>query len=1242
MILHGTVPDQPYELLSKPSLSGSGWAVEQTLLGTLDQDGTTTTVWSQGRANLFFSARFAGDTDGDGLPDWYELAIGLDPNSVDTGNTGVLDGYKDWDNDGWMNFEELLRGTSPTAFNTPPPPRAVKARLDATANVIQTWESGGGPVSEYAVDRDDGWIQQEVGRVSAAVLAFTDNPDFQFFGTPYSGPSYRVRALFGGGLSSASEVVTVQQAGLTPDAKAVRGRDGRLYLAVAALPPEISRLWVSQEVYNWQTHEWEYPGFEIAASGLIQGIVELPSQQIAGFQLYVQGIAASGDFGCAKLSGFYVDEDSGGPSGWLPRQPFVDASPHLRENLRFLLRAATVSRAFGCEFRSAGMGTRQPPSSSYEYSGYRTYGDEVSGLFLHKYQPVEENWLWRNFLFHESDCSGLGLFQTGAGYDEDSGMRFLFYPKYELAEPLSYPPALPLTPTANSTWIYSRENDHQDEAEADIGLTVTTGGQLFLPSIASNLYGLRFNSVRTRTDFLTIVAGAAPSVNEEDVWQYFPEVEQPLLQTQDYYFAGWTRSRIHYEARPTMPGTPDFSPANAPPLLITAVGEPFSVAGWAKQRILNGDPNKYAYLEQYFDRAYQADEYGQATSTETGILSEYGEFFPTEPGPTALVTQPDPDQGSLRGSGLVHVIRLQLDVNHDGVMDLSFGGPDNTTAQRPFWFWVNDDYDDSFNPTSGTSTEQPATRDQRDIGAGPQRIGSARDLEDSARLWICGVPSLPAGEAYQVTLRWRGDAGPVIHLYRAFAPDGSAAYLSDPQAAQNQLSGSVGPNPIDQCGASFATIQPGTVYAFPEGFFSADQNRYFLFEAATAGAEELVLRIGRNGQIVTEASAFLNVHDVRDFYDQVVIQDATFEPTATADASSRPSRWQSVSRNLVPPEPETRQWIVFVHGWQVGQWKYENLSATMFKRLYWQGYRGRFAAVKWPTYSPQDYLVAGPVLSVFSYDESEYRAYRSAYGLADYLPALRVQHPDSTIGVCAHSMGNVVMAEALRILVGWREVPIDNYVLMQAAMPAHSYNPTLADYPRLSGANLQPAPDDYRGFTVGTRAAVRRGMVNFFNPEDYALATGQEGIWPIVFETNWEYWQQTQKPHFFGPRPGSHPSNSTPFDWYVWDGARVTREAGMLLVDAQGQVTVRVDTSRQVNDLRERLAYAARSRSKAAGALAGVGGDIAREVDLWLLPQNGGIAGFRRNRNEHSGQFNWNIQGVWRFYERLAAELLAN
>jgi hypothetical protein len=128
-------------------------------------------------------------------------------------------------------------------------------------------------------------------------------------------------------------------------------------------------------------------------------------------------------------------------------------------------------------------------------------------------------------------------------------------------------------------------------------------------------------------------------------------------------------------------------------LLVASVGDPdFAVSPWLRYRLLNGNPGTYAFIEQYFGHACKADTNGNATSTETGILSPYGYFFPTEPGDVALVTTPNIEDGGT-GSAVVHVISMSTDVDRDGVIDPTFYGPDFVSTNHPFRFWVNDSSD---------------------------------------------------------------------------------------------------------------------------------------------------------------------------------------------------------------------------------------------------------------------------------------------------------------------------------------------------------------------------------------------------------------------------------------------------------------------------------------------------------------------------------------------------------------------
>jgi hypothetical protein len=70
-----------------------------------------------------FVAGWGEDSDGDGLPDIYEVLVtDTAPDNADTGNTGILDGYKDLALDGWTTLEKFRRRLDPQKTASPPPP----------------------------------------------------------------------------------------------------------------------------------------------------------------------------------------------------------------------------------------------------------------------------------------------------------------------------------------------------------------------------------------------------------------------------------------------------------------------------------------------------------------------------------------------------------------------------------------------------------------------------------------------------------------------------------------------------------------------------------------------------------------------------------------------------------------------------------------------------------------------------------------------------------------------------------------------------------------------------------------------------------------------------------------------------------------------------------------------------------------------------------------------------------------
>ena len=187
-----------------------------------------------------------------------------------------------------------------------------------------------------------------------------------------------------------------------------------------------------------------------------------------------------------------------------------------------------------------------------------------------------------------------------------------------------------------------------------------------------------------------------------------------------------------------------------------------------------------------------------ATTNSAGYLTPYGNFFATEYGPAALVTMPDIDPPYQRGTNTVYVVGLALDKSHDGKMDLSLTSLDYTSQNSPYVFWRNNNFDRWNYDLLSVAEEQddvlPGGSDSQNYDPndpdcnykvnGYRAIPDTRDLEDFARLWICGVTSnllaaLPPNST--VTLSWADNWDgyeytysnyPTIDLFTAADPDG--------------------------------------------------------------------------------------------------------------------------------------------------------------------------------------------------------------------------------------------------------------------------------------------------------------------------------------------------------------------------------------------------------------------------------------------------------------------------------------
>jgi hypothetical protein len=192
--------------------------------------------------------------------------------------------------------------------------------------------------------------------------------------------------------------------------------------------------------------------------------------------------------------------------------------------------------------------------------------------------------------------------------------------------------------------------------------------------------------------------------------------------------------------------------------------------------------------------------------------------------------------------------------------------------------------------------------------------------------------------------------------------------------------------------------------------------------------------------------------------------------------------------------PAENNYILFVQGWNLAPWEKDAFAETAFKRLYWQGYKGRFGAFQWPTGYGFSGIISA-IVDADNFDNSEFKAWSSGTGLLGVLNALNGSYPGH-VYLIAHSMGNVAAGEALR-LSGSNQI-VNTYVAMQAAVASHAYDPT-TDV-RTNDLNCygigyrSHAPNYYASYYTNgapcyfNETAGAGNYINFFNMEDYALA----------------------------------------------------------------------------------------------------------------------------------------------------------
>jgi Alpha/beta hydrolase of unknown function (DUF900) len=441
------------------------------------------------------------------------------------------------------------------------------------------------------------------------------------------------------------------------------------------------------------------------------------------------------------------------------------------------------------------------------------------------------------------------------------------------------------------------------------------------------------------------------------------------------------------------------------------------------------------------------------------------------------------DAGNILWQFGFYFIGMAVDLNRDGIVEFqtkkteaanSEKLSDKTSEKNAFRFWMNKNYDVVNNdgdidlnltycPESTLGAEQVCEQwDDYDPVKFPSRtnltsnigkIESEKDLEDFAPLAIKfnaprgadGKIALPDGHTVEIKANGFG-----INLFKG-AWDKGLEYLDDNSVAKKQTVKSAeklyafelkkgDSKPLEQKELDFLFDAGPTAKLIFEGTEASD-------EACATDSKNCYLEmvIREKGKIIMSEKLYMSIYDIKHFYDHYTL--GVGELTGLqATATTQHQQYDAINI-FAKDDPEAKDqendYTVMVHGWRMQYPERVSFGETAFKRLYWSGYKGRFCLFSWPTgwFEKPAHIYNKVALLYYlagnsqNYDNSESYARRAGGHLANFLA--KKNQEGKRVKIFAHSMGNVVVSEALRAS---NQSLVTHYVASQAAEVAGAYN----------------------------------------------------------------------------------------------------------------------------------------------------------------------------------------------------------
>jgi len=478
-----------------------------------------------------------------------------------------------------------------------------------------------------------------------------------------------------------------------------------------------------------------------------------------------------------------------------------------------------------------------------------------------------------------------------------------------------------------------------------------------------------------------------------------------------------------------------------------------------------------------------------------------------------------------------------------------------------------------------------------------------RDLEDFARLHlrVLGISKNVAKPSYQFRFEnIISETEPEINLFEAV--DETTHYLDGGDSHDD----------FAYANKQLEKIKLVTVSKIEDGIASGivqlDRPTYLLFEGKYEGVGDLAFVLRVNGKEIYKTTVKLTLRDISKFY-------RTWKVNALDnDTVQVPSTVQDVPQTEY--KPKTDDIVLYVHGWNMQDFEKKRWTETLFKRLWWQGYKGHVVNLDWPTLCFTS-IVPPPD----NYDRSEYRAYQSGQYLEMLLEWLDTTKHRRKVNILAHSMGNIVASEALRQLPPG--IQVNAYVASQAAVSAQAYDVTMPNNDNNTAHFTLPGsgpktPEIIRHYFSGIEPNVpyyagnsekAYTMYRYFNRDDWAL-----DLW----ETN--NYMKPDNSYDFANNDGNVALYTEGIDRFYQTYISGTDLLGNPVYSER---ILHIDNTIERYEI---FAFCAESRARALGAVVDPIADF-KQFDLRTR-----ILGYKNDHYSHSRQFRSNIISEWPYW----------